>query len=271
MKIIWYSFYPADYARDTSHLSMIEHGAYRALMDHYYITGKPLPASALHLHRVCRAFASDEQDALNSVLHQFFTLTDEGWKHGRIEAELAKTGDISAKRRLAATLRHKGKNENLNIDANAGANAGASALQMDTHTHTQSHTQSHTQEQIQKEKKEEKEKKEKPQAASAPRSSVSKPDDVSDQTWTDWIAHRKAKKATVTETVLKSIQAEADKAGMNLEAALETMCARGWSGFKAEWVQTAGVVKSKANEKVFDDFSGDSNVIEFDADTGEWK
>ncbi len=58
---------------------------------------------------------------------------------------------------------------------------------------------------------------------------------------------------------------------MNLEAALETMCARGWSGFKAEWVQPAGVVKSKANEKVFDEFSGDSNVIEFDADTGEWK
>ena len=268
MKIIWYSFYPADYARDTSHLSMIEHGAYRALMDHYYITGKPLPASALHLHRVCRAFASDEQDALNSVLHQFFTLTDEGWKHGRIEAELAKTGDISAKRRLAATLRHKGKNENLNIDANAGANAGASALQMDTHTHT--HSQSHTQEQIQKKEKE-KEKKEKPQAASATRSIVSKPDDVSDQTWTDWVAHRKAKKATVTETVLKSIQTEADKAGMNLEAALETMCARGWSGFKAEWVQPAGAVKSKANEKVFDEFSGDSNVIEFDADTGEWK
>jgi len=95
-------------------------------------------------------------------------------------------------------------------------------------------------------KKEEKEKKEKPQAASASRSIVSKPDDVSDQTWTDWVAHRKAKKATVTETVLKSIQAEAGKAGMNLEAALETMCARGWSGFKAEWVQTAGQSTAKS-------------------------
>ena len=116
-----------------------------------------------------------------------------------------------------------------------------------------------------------KEKKEKPQAASAPRSIVSKPDDVSDQTWTDWVAHRKAKKATVTETVLKSIQAEADKAGMNLEAALETMCARGWSGFKAEWVQPAGVVNGKVTDKILDEFSGSSNVIEFDAETGEWK
>ena len=91
-----------------------------------------------------------------------------------------------------------------------------------------------------------KEKKEKPQTASATRSIVSKPDDVSDQTWADWVAHRKAKKATVTETVLKSIQAEADKAGMNLEAALETMCARGWSGFKAEWVQPAVQANTKS-------------------------
>jgi hypothetical protein len=95
-------------------------------------------------------------------------------------------------------------------------------------------------------KKEVEKKKEKPQAASAPRSIVSKPDDVSAQTWTDWLAHRKAKKATVTETVLKSIQAEADKAGMSLETALETMCARGWSGFKAEWVQTAGQSTAKS-------------------------
>lgn len=121
------------------------------------------------------------------------------------------------------------------------------------------------------ERKKEEEEKEKPQAARAPRSIVSKPDDVSDQTWTDWVAHRKAKKSTVTETVLKSIQAEADKAGMNLEAALETMCARGWSGFKAEWVQNAGVAKGKVTDKILDEFSGSSNVIEFDADTGEWK
>ena len=35
----WYSFYPGDYGRDTGHLSLIEHGAYRTLMDHYYATG----------------------------------------------------------------------------------------------------------------------------------------------------------------------------------------------------------------------------------------
>jgi len=133
MKLIWYAFNPADYARDTAHLSILEHGAYRLLLDHYYLTGVPLPASAVHLHRVCRAFAEEEQAALHSVLHQFFTLTDEGWRHERVEAELAKSGDISKKRKQAAELRHKkAKSEPVENHANACANADANAMQMDT-------------------------------------------------------------------------------------------------------------------------------------------
>jgi uncharacterized protein YdaU (DUF1376 family) len=139
MKLIWYAFHPNDYARDTAHLSMIEHGAYRLLLDHYYMSGVPLPASAMHLHRICRAFADDEQAAVHSVLQQFFTLTDDGWRHERVEAELAKSDDISEKRRRAAVLRHKkGKSDDVDNSANADANADACALQMDTQS--QSHT-----------------------------------------------------------------------------------------------------------------------------------
>ena len=222
MKIIWYSFYPADYARDTAHLTMIEHGAYRLLLDHCYMTGKPLPANEVHLHRVCRAFAQEEQSALHNVLHQFFTLTDDGWVHERVQAELAKSGEISEKRRQAANLRHKNSEKN---NANADANADANAMQMNLHT--QSQEQSHK-ERI----------KNKPQAARATRSVISRPDDVDEQVWNDWIATRKAKKAPVTQTALDGIHREAQKAGLTLEAALQTMCERGWQGFKAEWMKT---------------------------------
>ena len=58
------------------------------------------------------------------------------------------------------------------------------------------------------------------------------PDGVID----DWLSHRKAKKAPVTETAIAGIEREAAKAGVSLESALSTMCARGWSGFKADWV-----------------------------------
>ena len=60
--------------------------------------------------------------------------------------------------------------------------------------------------------------------------------DVSASVFADWLALRKAKRAPVTETALAGIRREAEKAGMTMQAALETCCQRGWTGFKAEWV-----------------------------------
>lgn len=62
------------------------------------------------------------------------------------------------------------------------------------------------------------------------------PDGVSAEVWADFMAIRKAKRAPMTDTALKQIQREADKAGWGLEAALSEAVSRGWQGFKAEWV-----------------------------------
>lgn len=63
------------------------------------------------------------------------------------------------------------------------------------------------------------------------------PSDVDPQVWSDWLALRKAKKAPVTDTAIKTIVSEAGKAGYTMQQALETCCSRGWSGFKADWVR----------------------------------
>jgi hypothetical protein len=55
------------------------------------------------------------------------------------------------------------------------------------------------------------------------------------QTAADYLTLRKAKKAASTHTALRSVVAEAAKAGMPVQAVLTTCCARGWVGFKAEW------------------------------------
>lgn len=60
---------------------------------------------------------------------------------------------------------------------------------------------------------------------------------VSDQTAKDWLELRKAKKAKVSATALKSIVNEAGKAGLPLERALEISCRRGWVGFEASWLK----------------------------------
>lgn len=77
------------------------------------------------------------------------------------------------------------------------------------------------------------------------------PDGVSPSVWQDFLKHRKAKKAPVTETSLAGIKREADKAGWSLEDALRECCTRGWQSFKADWVVDSGpsVNKQEALEK----------------------
>lgn len=73
----------------------------------------------------------------------------------------------------------------------------------------------------------------------APRSraaAIPKPKDVDQQTWDDFLAHRKAKGAALTATALAGIEREAEKAGWSLQDAIAECCTRGWQGFKADWV-----------------------------------
>lgn len=65
---------------------------------------------------------------------------------------------------------------------------------------------------------------------------AARPADVDAQTWGDFLALRRAKKAPVTETVLKRASAEAQKAGMPLAQFLAVWCARGSQGLEAAWL-----------------------------------
>ena len=58
------------------------------------------------------------------------------------------------------------------------------------------------------------------------------PDDVA----RDFAELRKRLKAPISETAVKGLIREAQKAGMTLTEVLETVCANGWRGFKADWV-----------------------------------
>lgn len=73
--------------------------------------------------------------------------------------------------------------------------------------------------------------------ATKTQASVTKPDDVSADLWADFLAHRKQKKAIVSERVINTIRNEAKIAGWTLEEALDEVILRDWRGFKAEWVK----------------------------------
>jgi uncharacterized protein YdaU (DUF1376 family) len=84
----YYSHHVGDYHRDTAHLSILEHGVYRLLMDSYYSTEHPLPADHAVLCRIVRAVSKAEREAVLMVSSTFF-INDGGMlKHNRIEREL---------------------------------------------------------------------------------------------------------------------------------------------------------------------------------------
>lgn len=68
----------------------------------------------------------------------------------------------------------------------------------------------------------------------------------------DFITHRKACKAPITETVLKGFQREADKAGIPLAEAITISIERNWRGFKSEWDwRGSGVVQRQPQKMTF--------------------
>ena len=72
-----------------------------------------------------------------------------------------------------------------------------------------------------------------------------KPDSVEQNIWNDFLELRKAKRAPLSNTALAAIDREAARAGWSLNDALAECLARGWQGFKADWVKE----KADANKQ----------------------
>lgn|GEM_PF-3222778 len=83
-----YEFYPGDYLKDTLGLTMLEDGAYRRLLDHYYSTEQPIADG--ERFRVTRASSKAERDATQRVLDRFFQKTESVWSHRKVEQEIEK-------------------------------------------------------------------------------------------------------------------------------------------------------------------------------------
>ena len=156
MRHPWTAFYWDDWDADTSHLTMVEKGAYLELLKHYYRTGLPLTANAEHLLRICSAHTEQEKDAITSVLVQFFTLDATNghdcpslYRNKRADLELAKRSEITVKRSAAGQKAWTDKDANAK-QMHSKSNANASGLLNDCPPHP--HPQSHTQEDQKKER-----------------------------------------------------------------------------------------------------------------------
>ncbi len=198
----YYQHHIGDYRRDTSHLSLLEHGVYRQLLDLYYITEKPIDANAMRLICVRNA---DEMQAFEQILKEFFVEENGLYFHKRCEDEIGRFHSKSNKASESAKKRWN-KNKELVEDAKAmRTHSEGNANGMLTINHkplTNNHNK---------------------YIPPLPKELIN-----------EWMQHRKKK--PITERVIKTIEIEANKLGWSLQQAIEFCCANSWQGFKAEWV-----------------------------------
>src|SRR3984957_20231253 len=141
----WMPLYVGDYLGDTGHLTTAQHGAYLLLMMHYWRKGE-LPDDDRQLCKIAK-LPLKTWCQYRATLQDFFY---EGWKHKRIDAELAKMMRVSEKRAIAGQkggigsalarmrLENSSRSRQVRPQANAGHMIGPAAASAD-HSHSYSH------------------------------------------------------------------------------------------------------------------------------------
>lgn len=96
-----------DYKRDTGHLRAAGHGAYLLLLFHHWSTGE-LPNDDEQLAAIA-CMTRGEWKKMRPIIEKFF---GPGWKHGRVERDLAAANESYERRAKAGEKGGKAKAEN---------------------------------------------------------------------------------------------------------------------------------------------------------------
>lgn len=112
----FFKFHLGDYYKKTSHLSMLEDGAYRRLIDAIYLREGPLPADTEQVHRLVKAFTKVEKTAVDSMLAEFFVLTDAGYTNARCDEELAETKERREKARQSGLASGRSRKRSTTVE-----------------------------------------------------------------------------------------------------------------------------------------------------------
>jgi uncharacterized protein YdaU (DUF1376 family) len=226
----YFQFNINDYAQATAHLNFIEDAALMRLLRKYYAEERPLPADIQSVQRLIGARTREEKSATKSVLEEFFILGDEGWINSRAEKIITEYHGKSSKAAASAHVRWD--------KTHTERNANAMRTQCESDANAMLTSKPLTSKPVNQEEK----------IKTTRVTTHVCPVGVGLDTWAEFLLARKAKKATVSDKVVDAIRKEADKAGWPLEKALTEIIARGWTGFKAEWVADKQSGKKTATE-----------------------
>ncbi len=264
-----YAFNVGDYRKDTAHLSLLEHGIYRMLLDSYYVNEGPFEADDAKLMRTHCVRTADEQQAYRNVISDFFVLEDGHYRHRGCDKVLASIYEKSDKARRSAEARWARKIKPSSMvecekDANAlRAQSERNANGMLPNTHNPIPKEDNSDE-LSKRK--------------APKRTKLDftvwPQMPDQQTLDDWIAMRKRIKADVSQTVINTFAPQFRKAvdaGRSVNECLQECVARNWRGFKFQWLvnQEQGNANSNQNPRPTRLSATDAAFQEYFAGAGE--
>ncbi len=103
----YFELYPGDYLRDTTRLTLVEHGAYLRLLMAYYAEETPLPADESELFVIVSAVSASDKASVRKVAARFFPVGDDGLRrNGRADEEIAK-----AQKRIETSRANGAKNK----------------------------------------------------------------------------------------------------------------------------------------------------------------
>lgn len=136
----YYERHLGDYARDTGHLSLIEHGAYTKLLDRYYATEAGIPEK--EVFKIACARTQSEKKSVSVILNEFFTLNAGVWINSRADEEIKRYKSKQDKAKQSANARWK--KSQSHSDGNANASPNAMRTHSDGNAHQSPVTSNHT-------------------------------------------------------------------------------------------------------------------------------
>ena len=194
----YFQFEIKEWVSNTAHLSLEEEAIYLRLVNFYYDSEKPIPSD---IEMISRKLRIANIQMTYAILHEFFTECESGFVHDRCNLEIAKYHAKSEQASRAGKASAEKRFNSRSTAVQPIINQESLIINLKSNK------------------------------------TIQAPEGVSIEVWNDFVAQRKKSKAVISENVINSINKEAQKAGWTLEQALAECAARGWRGFKADWVK----------------------------------
>ncbi len=198
-----------DYAKKAGRLSMLQHGSYTLLIDACYDREQfPTLEEAIEW---TWASTTEEIEAVTFVLKKFFMLEDGRYVQKRIQEEVAEYhGKAETNKRIAIEREAKRKQESTN---RAPVVNGPPPNHKPITNNQEPLTKNH-----------------KPKKGTTTQP-ASRPADVPEMVWDEFVEFRRKKGATVSDLVLLTLRGKAGEAGMTLPDAMAHWVTSGHQGF----------------------------------------